>query len=90
MTMAATIAPTAPEAPTEEAAVAALAVHVGKALAKELWMLALTDLNLSHPVRDPFQLRRVAERLMTIGDGCRVGGRGLRVQVITHQALIGS
>jgi hypothetical protein len=73
--------------PTEEAAIAALAGQVGKAMARELWTLAVTDLNLSQPINDPFLLRKVAEHLMSIGDGCRVTGRGLRVQVIPYQAL---
>jgi hypothetical protein len=79
-----------PDKPSEEGTVAALAQVVGRALARELWELAVTELNLSRPITNPAHLRQVAEHLMTIGDASRVAGRALRVQVITYQALAGN
>jgi hypothetical protein len=78
---------TDPPRPTEEATLTTLADLIGRPLAKELWTLAVTGLNLNQPVTEPAQLRKVAELLMSMADATRVAGRALRVQVITHQAL---
>jgi hypothetical protein len=91
MTQSVTVPVTsAPTKPTEEGTVAALSELVGRALAKELWELAVTELNLSRPITNPLHLRQVAEHLMSIGDASRVAGRALRVQVVTYQALAGA
>jgi hypothetical protein len=87
MTHTPTVTASGAAKPTEKATVAALAELIGLALAKELWELAVTDLNLSRPITNPSELRSVAERLMSVSDATRVVGRALRVQVIQHQAL---
>jgi hypothetical protein len=75
------------EPPTEDEAVRALAELVGSRVAEDIWDLAARDLGLRRPLESTADLRKMAERMMTIGDMMRVAGRSTKVRVITYEAL---
>jgi hypothetical protein len=74
-------------APTEAAAIGALADLVGARTAEGLWDLSARALVLDRPVTGSANLRRMAEHLMSVGDLMRVAGRSMKIQVTTHEAL---
>lgn len=73
--------------PSENDALNALAELVGPQVAEGVWDLFCRDLGLRRPLGTPEDLRRIADRMMLVGDLMRVAGRSTKVRVITYEAL---
>jgi hypothetical protein len=73
--------------PSEPEAIGALGDTIGHDMAAGLWDLCARSLGLTRPITAPDDLRRMAERIMQIGELARVSGRSLKIRVITYDAL---
>jgi hypothetical protein len=75
------------ELPTEADALRALGRVIGAEMAEGIWDLTTKALGVGRPVAAAEDLRRVAEHIMTVGEAARIGGRSLKVRVVTFDAL---
>jgi hypothetical protein len=76
------------EAPSETAAVQALTELVGAVVAEAIWSAAVQTAHLSRPVTRIEDLEKVADELTRISNNLgRVGGRSLKIRLLSYKAL---
>lgn len=77
------------EKPTEESAIQSLSEACGsKSTASAAWTTATSDAGVAPPVSELDTLEKVIEQLLNSANTLvRVGGRSLKVRLVTYKAL---